>query len=93
MLRWKDSDVEFFVPQLAAVLMSKGVPSRNVYVSWHLCVIVLSVEGYGWFCWNGGESALYARCLEAFGFFAQSRGKMSDSPRVGEARHEGLADR
>lgn len=33
MLRWKDSDVEFFVPQLAAVLMSKGVPSRNVHVS------------------------------------------------------------
>lgn len=39
MLRWKDSDVEFFVPQLAAVLMSKGVPSRNVHVSWHLCVM------------------------------------------------------
>lgn len=35
MLRWKDSDVEFFVPQLAAVLMSKGVPSRNVHVSVH----------------------------------------------------------
>lgn len=33
MLRWKDSEVEFFVPQLAAVLMSKGVPSRNVHVS------------------------------------------------------------
>lgn len=33
MMRWKDSDVEFFVPQLAAVLMSKGVPSRNVHVS------------------------------------------------------------
>ena len=32
-MRWKDSDVEFFVPQLAAVLMSKGVPSRNVHVS------------------------------------------------------------
>ena len=33
MLRWEDSDVDFFVPQLAAVLMSKGVPSRNVHVS------------------------------------------------------------
>ncbi|CAM9548682.1 unnamed protein product [Ectocarpus fasciculatus] len=33
MLRWKDSDVEFFVPQLAAVLMSKGVPSRNVHIT------------------------------------------------------------
>ena len=33
MLRWEDSEVDFFVPQLAAVLMSKGVPSRNVYVS------------------------------------------------------------
>lgn len=35
-MRWKDSDVEFFVPQLAAVLMSKGVPSRNVHVSFVL---------------------------------------------------------
>lgn len=43
MLRWKDSDVEFFVPQLAAVLMSKGVPSRNVHVSVH--VRVLGVVG------------------------------------------------
>ena len=33
MFRWEDSDVDFFVPQLAAVLMSKGVPSRNVHVS------------------------------------------------------------
>lgn len=33
MLRWKDADVDFFVPQLAAVLMTKGVPSRNVHVS------------------------------------------------------------
>lgn len=33
MLRWKDSDVDFFVPQLAAVLMTKGVPSRNEHVS------------------------------------------------------------
>lgn len=32
MLHWTESDVEFFVPQLAAVLMSKGVPSRNVHV-------------------------------------------------------------
>lgn len=31
--RWEDSDVEFFVPQLAAVLLTKGVPSRNVHVS------------------------------------------------------------
>ncbi|CAM9270827.1 unnamed protein product [Ascophyllum nodosum] len=33
MLRWEDSEVDFFVPQLAAVLMSKGVPSRNVYIT------------------------------------------------------------
>lgn len=32
MLRWKDSEVDFFVPQLAAVLMSQGVPSKNIHV-------------------------------------------------------------
>lgn len=37
MTRWKDSDIDFFVPQLAAVLMSKGTPSRNVHVSEEAC--------------------------------------------------------
>lgn len=38
MARWKDSDIDFFVPQLAAVLMSKGTPSRNVHVSKEACM-------------------------------------------------------
>lgn len=61
MLRWKDSDVEFFVPQLAAVLMSKGVPSRNVHVSVHRCPGVAGGRGktHG----TGGFDAIAAEPL------------------------------
>lgn len=38
MLHWEESDVDFFVPQLAAILMTKGFPSRNVHVSARLAM-------------------------------------------------------
>lgn len=46
MLKWKADDVEFFVPQLTAMLMTRGFPSRNVHVRVIVTNEKTNEEGY-----------------------------------------------